>query len=128
MGISKTGVSRSITKEDLKNTYMQGFVDGVKEVRERIDCMKTFKVDVEYEKYYSSCQPKGFIVIADSKEEAELTRLNGRESRPGTSRSRIQGKRYRSFPRETARERDPKHGGATFWFLHGGDRRFQPIL
>lgn len=47
---------------------------------------------------------------------------------PETGRSRIQGKRYHSFPRETARERNPKHGGTTFRFLHGRDCGFQPVF
>ena len=32
MGISKTGCSKSITKEDLENKYKKGFADGSKAV------------------------------------------------------------------------------------------------
>ena len=37
MGISKTGCSSSITKEDLNNMYKQGFVEGYKKAQAGID-------------------------------------------------------------------------------------------
>ncbi|MBQ4530162.1 MAG: hypothetical protein IJA36_06070 [Lachnospiraceae bacterium] len=57
MGISKTGCSRSITKEDLDRSYKQGFMEGVKNIEmikeeyflKGIEASRTIKWEYESE-------------------------------------------------------------------------------